>query len=199
MSGVRFTAAEDEFLRGNIGRYTYRELARLLTDRFGVYRNTYAVSDRCTKQLKIKRGANTGKFGKGRRDRHEIGAEVESNGYVYVKVADAYHAGNTTPTGYSPPNWIAKQRAVWERANGAEVPTGHIVIFLDNDKTNFSPTNLACISRQTSVVMASNGWFSTDPNITRAAIRYCELVRALTQSETNSGARRTRRTHAKYD
>lgn len=199
MSGVRFTAAEDEFLRDNIGRHTYRELAQIVTDRFGVYRNANAISDRCTKQLKIKRCANTGKFSKGRRDRHRLGAEVEANGYVYVKVDDVYHAGSTTPTGYSPPNWLPKHRVIWERVNGEQVPAGHIVVFLDNDKTNFSPENLACISRGTSAVMATNGWFSTDPNITRAAIRYCELMRALIPKAKTPYKRRIRRTHAKRD
>lgn len=179
MSGIRFTAAEDEILRRNVERHTYAEMARMLSETLGVERSVCAVSDRCTKRLGIKRGVNTGEFSKGRRERRGIGAEVVSNGYTYVKVADEYFEGGTSPTGYVAPNWSAKQRVVWERANGKSVPDGYIVIFVDGDTENFDPGNLACISRKTSAILSSNGWFSGTPEIRRAAIRYCELIEAL--------------------
>lgn len=179
MSGIRFTAAEDEFLRSHIESHSYAEMAKMLTERFGIQRNLYAVSDRCTKQLKIKREKNSGQFKNGRKRRKKIGDEAEVNGYIYVKIADVYFEGASTPTGYGLPNWKPKQQVVWERSNGENVPDGRFVIFLDGDNNNFAADNLYCIDRKISARMASNGWFSGDATVTLTAIKYCELMDAL--------------------
>lgn len=43
-------------------------------------------------------------------------------------------------------NWISKARHTWQKANG-EVPKGHVVVQLDNNRNNFDLDNLVCISR----------------------------------------------------
>jgi hypothetical protein len=60
---------------------------------------------------------------------------VNAEGYTEVKVAPG------------PRQFVAKHRVIWEQYNGP-VPSGHIIIFADNDKTNFDIDNLVCVSRQ---------------------------------------------------
>lgn len=179
MGGKRFTVAEDNFLRDHVKSASYAEMAARLSETYGTLRSVESVSDRCTKRLGIKRDSNNGKYTKGRKRRHKIGDEVEANGYIYMKVADAYFEGDATPSGYSFPNWAPKQQVVWEAWSGKKVPAGAFVIFLDGDKSNFEPSNLYCINRKISAQMASNGWFTDDRDVTLTAIRFCELMFAL--------------------
>ena len=54
-------------------------------------------------------------------------------------------------------NWVPKHRIVWEEANGRPVPDGCIVVFLDGDRSNFDPGNLAIETRAEHAVIARNG------------------------------------------
>ena len=99
---------------------------------------------------------------------HPIGTEVVTrDGYTYVKVSD----DRTVP---SRKNWKAKHLIIYEAAHGP-IPEGHMIIFLDGDKSNFNIDNLECISRAVHIRMNQNGLYSTDPDITRAGIRLAEL------------------------
>lgn len=60
---------------------------------------------------------------------------VNSEGYTEIKVAEGKN------------KFIGKHRLIWEQHNGL-VPVGHVIIFADNDKTNFAIENLVCVSRQ---------------------------------------------------
>lgn len=65
----------------------------------------------------------------------EIGSIVKhKDGYRYIKLAEH--------------RWQLYQRYVWEKSRHEKLKRSHIVIFLDGDKSNFDPTNLAAISRK---------------------------------------------------
>lgn len=128
--------------------------------------NASEASGRMTKENRIRRGlafrfpkgnipANKGlrrpgyapgrmaetQFKKGSKpaNRREIGEERTSEeGYVYLKVGD----------GRKNANWRLKHWVVWEKANGREVPPGHIVHFRDRDKLNFDPDNLELVAKE---------------------------------------------------
>ena len=53
------------------------------------------------------------------------------------------------------------------------------VIFLNGDRTDFRKENLACITNKTNVRMKDYGFYSEDPEITKAGITWCELANAL--------------------
>lgn len=48
--------------------------------------------------------------------------------------ADGYLQRKCTDTGYTPRDWVAVHRLVWEAAHGP-VPAGHVVVFLPGRKT----------------------------------------------------------------
>lgn len=60
-----------------------------------------------------------------------------------------------------------------------EVPDGKMVIFLDCNKENLDIGNLYCIDRKISAVLASNGWYSDNGELTLTAIKWCELFYAI--------------------
>jgi hypothetical protein len=74
-------------------------------------------------------------FKKGRKPHNtkKEGEESKSiDGYTYVKISDN--------------DWRLKHRVIWEKVNGA-IPTDHIVVFKDNNLTNFDINNLLLISK----------------------------------------------------
>ena len=61
------------------------------------------------------------------------GEESKStDGYTYVKIADN--------------DWRLKHRVIWEKINGP-IPDNHIVVFKDNNLTNFDINNLQLITK----------------------------------------------------
>jgi len=57
---------------------------------------------------------------------------IDTEGYTYVKIADR--------------DWRLKQRLIWEQVHGS-IPADSIVIFKDNNLTNFDINNLQVITK----------------------------------------------------
>jgi hypothetical protein len=74
-------------------------------------------------------------FKKGQKphNRRKEGEESKStDGYTYVKIADN--------------DWRLKHRVIWEKINGP-IPDDHIIVFKDNNLTNFDINNLQLITK----------------------------------------------------
>lgn len=56
-----------------------------------------------------------------------------------------------------------------------EETSGKMVIFLNGDRSDFRKENLAAITKETNAKMATRGFYSEDPEITKAGIAICEL------------------------
>lgn len=68
-----------------------------------------------------------------------IGSErISKDGYLQRKITD---------TGYSPRDWVAVHILIWQEHTGKTLPKGYAIIFVDGNKRNFDPDNLACITR----------------------------------------------------
>lgn len=184
-----YTPEEDDWLRANVTKHSYAELARLLNARFGAGVNAGSVSDRCTKQLKIRRGANTGRFTQervacdGAVSALPVGAETVYQGYTWIKLRHTYTPGKKTNAQFKL-DWMEKQRYVYETEVGA-IPDGWIVIFLDRDKGNFDPKNLYAVPRSIHARMCQNDWYTDNAEHTLTAIRLCELNERLKEASWN--------------
>lgn len=114
-------------------------------------------------------GGNSGSFKKGQRPKNykPIGYERvdKSYGYVLVKVQDE---------GRWDERWRLKHILVWEEAFGP-VPDGHILIFLDGDKTNCSLENLKMITKAENARLNQNHWRSTDPAATEVGVTMAQI------------------------
>ena len=181
--GKAYTLEENRWLIENIDNYDYPELTRLFNDKFN--RNLKSVSDHCIKSLKLHKNFNRGNYSKGRKDfidRLPIGTERLANrGEVYIKISDKYIEGRT-PTIPHNPNYKLKKEIIWESVHGIK-PKGSIIVFLDMDKHNFDINNLYCIPRKIGLMISKNKWWSTNRDITLAAIKWCELYYSLNRKE----------------
>ena len=179
---VRHTFSEEErqFCLDNIKNFdSYSAFAKAFNKHFNSDISESKLKDLCCKRLKKGIGKSKTCFKNGSRTRALAVGTIRKTSYgTYIKVSDTL----TGFSGYKEPDWLPLQKKIYQDAFGT-VPKGRMVIFLDCDKTNFSLDNLYCIDRQISVQLAKKHWFSTDRNITLAAIKYCELRQVLKEKE----------------
>jgi hypothetical protein len=173
-----FSEQEDKWLIDNYCRFhDYKNLVIELNRIFGNNRPINSVRERCTKRLKLNGIKSRTSYKKGHRQvQLPIGTiRKTTNGTTYIKVKDSYLSRQK---GYREPYWLPIQKKVWQDHYG-EVPDGKMVIFLDGNNENIDISNLYCIDRKISAIMASNGWYSSNRDITLTAIKWCELFYAI--------------------
>lgn len=164
-----YSQAEKEYVLENIGKKTLQEIANGLERLSGRKSTKSAVGHYVADTLGLNPSGVHGNLSAWELPYNTKEAGVERtnsfDGYTYIK-------GNGIR------EWKAKHQVEWEKANG-RLPDGCMVIFLNRDKTDFSPENLYCVSRKVHAVMCSNGWYSEHPELTLAAIKWCELHYAI--------------------
>lgn len=175
----QYTDEEKAWLVENYNKYsTLDELATAFNEIFGLNVNRSKLNDLCGKRIGLKRNGNRGKYGHGKiKPTAPIGTEREFTGYIWVKVSNEEYKGMTKTQRFYK-NWVQKQRLIYEQAYG-EIPEGNIVVFLDGNNRNFNENNLYCVSRSIHVQMCKNRWYSSDRDLTLAAIKLCELKAIL--------------------
>lgn len=166
-----YTQEEENFLRANRNKMPMKELHRKFCERFSSI-GYYAL------KAKVQRMGllvdDVQKFNNvAERSRVPIGSEHRYGGYTMIKVDDKATGTKKDRRAYKE-NWKPKHIWVWEQHHG-KVPPKHQVIFLDGDHENFNIKNLAAIPLQYVVMMNRNGWIKGNPELTKTAIKLCEL------------------------
>lgn len=175
---THYTKEEEQWLRDKYGWYeTYDVLTQELNNQFGTSHAVSSVREKCTKRLGLKGMDNPTTFKQGNiKEQCPIGTiRKSSNGSTYIKVMNNELS---FISGYREPYWLPLQKKIWMDQYG-EVPEGKMVVFLDCNRENFDISNLYCIDRRVSAMLASNGWYTTDGELTKTAIKLCELHFAL--------------------
>lgn len=92
-----------------------------------------------------------------------VGSEriCKKDGYIWIKIKD-------------PNIYVHKHKYLYEKEHG-KIKKGQIVVFLDQNKMNLSLDNLACIDRNTHLIMNRNSWYSSDPKITKSRLSVAKL------------------------
>lgn len=98
-----------------------------------------------------------------------------SDGYIWVKVDDQPKVPKSV-------NWKQKHVLLWEEENGP-VPENHVVLFLDNDRTNITIENLALVSRAQLAVLNKNGLIQDYADATKAGILTADLIMSITKAK----------------
>ncbi|HIH7931855.1 TPA: HNH endonuclease signature motif containing protein [Streptococcus suis] len=117
---------------------------------------------------------NSGQFQKGNKPPNWVPVgtiRYTTDGYPKRKIAE-------------PNVWEYCHRAEWEKYNGP-IPSGHSVVFLNGDKTNWDISNLACLSKNEIVRMNQDGLFASDADLTRVGISYTKLKNKIIEVKRN--------------
>ena len=93
----------------------------------------------------------------------EIGTIAKhKDGYSFIKLAEH--------------KWQLYQRYVWEKSRHEKLKKNQTVIFLDGDRSNFDPANLAAISRkELAVINHENLMTSGDAELSKTGVLIARL------------------------
>ena len=92
-----------------------------------------------------------------------VGSErINVYGYIEIKIKE-------------PSTWALKHRVIWEQQNG-HIPKGHVIIFLDCDKSNLNIENLAMIQQAQLTMLNKFDLIKTDPELTKTSINLASLI-----------------------
>lgn len=179
----RYTDEQKDWLKANVNDYRWTVLFKVFNERFGTNLTYDAITSYCLKELGIKRGkANQYGFSKGKQtSKHTlpIGSEVYDGMLMWVKISDeCVEDQRICCRKATNPNWRPKKQVVWERHHGP-VPEGMMLVHLNKDRQDCSIENLYLTTRKINFMMAKNGWYSPNRELTLAALKWCELFYAL--------------------
>lgn len=94
----------------------------------------------------------------------EIGYEyIRSDGMILVKVAQ-------------PNKWEHKQRVLYKKYHNCELTSDDFIIFLNQDRNDFSKDNLVKITRRESSILSNQKMFSSNKELTKLGILTAKLM-----------------------
>jgi len=176
MSGIKWSEEEKAWIRTNFENY---KTAKDLYEAFSLIFSNRGLEGFKTQisKLGLRRSKNIGQFSStNKKSELPIGSEITTkSGFTYVKTQES---SDKNISGYQYPYWTPKQRKIYEDYNG-KIPDDCMVVFLNKNNKDFSIENLYCINRSILAIMNKNRWFTTDRDLTLAAIKCCELLREL--------------------
>ena len=96
-------------------------------------------------------------------DKLPIGTEYRKNdGMILVKVATK--------------KWVYKQRLMYMKYHNCKLTSEDYIIFLNQDRTDFSKDNLVKITRHESSILSNQKMFSTNKDVTNLGILTAKLM-----------------------
>lgn len=177
-----FTSEQEAWLRDNfycVG--SHAELTDKFNATFGTERNIGMIKEKCSKRMGLRGMNNSTQYGQKRKSELPVGTIRKTQVGTYIKVIPVM---NSHINCYKEPYWLPLQKKIYQDAYGVIAP-GKMVCFLDKNPQNFELDNLYSIDRRISAVMSKNRWWSENPDLTLAAIKWCELHYALKEVNSN--------------
>lgn len=157
-----FTVEHDMWLKMNIDNYSRKGLVLKFNEVFDQRRTEDVLKVHCNRDLGLHFSDNRERFLNAKRgDRQPVGTLIKRKNRQWV-VKTGIH------------QYEQAGRYYWKQAHG-EIPKGYQVVHLDHDISNNSIDNLYCVSGKVVREMSKNQWWFDNPQLTLAAIKYCEL------------------------
>lgn len=161
----RYTKEFQEFVKENISKYTKEDFRLLLEDKFNMNISMEAL------RRYLNRNHIAGKYLDYRECnvRHKggytrpIGAEQVVDDGVFIKVAQ-------------PDKWRRKSRVMYEKYHNCKLKDDEYIIFLNQDRNDYSKDNLIKSSRKEIAYLHNNKTFSSNPELTRTGILSARLT-----------------------
>lgn len=100
---------------------------------------------------------------------------IKTRGYETREIGEEIERGEDVPyikLGHN--NYVAKHRYLYEKYHNVTLDISDLIIFLDNDKTNFNKENLYKVSRSVAGIMVGNELHGTKETDKETVIKYCE-------------------------
>lgn len=162
-----FNQKQIDFIKKNVDGNRNKELAQMINDEFGLsitptqicqWKQTHGIKSKTSLYgwRKGKKGGVDFKMPSEPSHSKPVGSErMTKRGIIQIKIERG--------------KWIDKHRYIWEQANGP-VPDNHVIIFMNDDKTDLRLENLKCISRRELSYMNKHQYDIYDEESKEAAI-----------------------------
>lgn len=195
MNSDIFTKEQKEFINNNYIGITSQKLVDSLNSKF-ITDFTVKSVIKYKKQNKLKSGVdckfkkgqeppnknkcykgftNSGSFKKGHvpHCKKTVGSiRIDPDGYMLIKTAN-------------PSKWELVHRVLWTRVYG-KIEKGHVILFLNGDNSYIHLDNLVCIHQSILSILNKLKLISSDPELTKAGINVCILLKKIKSLEKNS-------------
>ena len=97
-----------------------------------------------------------------------------------VKNSEGYWQQKVGDSGVQRQDWVFCHRQIWESLHGP-IPPGHVVTFLNGNKDDLDPGNLALVSREEHATLTRRNLRSEDPDITQNGVYIARLVSKINE------------------
>lgn len=116
---------------------------------------------------------------------------LKLRGFTHKQIGDEIHDGSCTTAYIKVSNsqnkrdrYVLKNRYLYEQYHNEKLdPIEDIVVFLDNDHTNFSKENLYKMKRRTHAIMVNHGLYGNKDIDKILLIKFCEWKRIIIDKE----------------
>lgn len=180
MANNHYTTEQVEWLKKNFhSAGSYKELAEWFNSQFHATRTPEQLSDKCSKNLRLKGMPNSTRYGNKPKEELPIGSIRKTQNRTYIKVEMLNEPVHIS--GYTEPYWLPLQKKIYQD-NFGKIGDSEMICFLDGNPDNFNVDNLYCINRKISMMMTTNKWWTNSREHTLTAIRICELYFALKEA-----------------
>lgn len=171
----RYTEEQLQFLKENYTKMGNRELLKLFNEKFNDTRTLSAIKNfGIIHGLKVDKEVRQNNRRK-HLDRPGSKRATRKSGDIRIECGRPIMKDDDG-------NWKTAARVIWEKEHGT-VPEGYVVTVLDGDCFNISPDNLACVPVSYMGLLQRHEFRSTNPEITKTGIIWCELLEALKEKE----------------
>jgi len=156
-----YTNEQNIWLKNIHENKSFREVTELFNEKFDCNRSRGSITAHCANvlNLRYKYQYRYGNKIPGN-TMQPLSEYVNSRGVIVIKTEQG--------------KWQSKTRYLYEKHKG-KVGKGFQVIQLDRDKNNFSLDNLEKVPLQYMLMLNRNSWITENAEITKTAIKLCEL------------------------
>ena len=175
---VTYSKEMFEFMRN--GKYeTRQELCDEFNKKFNLNLTLGKLRD-----LNTKHGLN---IGNPTRNMHNLEKGwIKTRGYTTREIGEEINRGEDVPyIKLSKNNYVAKHRYLYEQYHNVTLGINDLIIFLDNDKTNFNKDNLYKVSRAVSGILVGNELYGTKETDKETIVKFCEWKEKINQLRRN--------------
>ena len=167
--GIIYSEDIYNFLIEHANKYTIKELVQILKDEFDFEIEKKKLAQYCIK-MHIKY--------KYEHPKKSHDNNPTANGTIVTKTD-----GDMLKIKTGEHKWEYLQRKIYEEHYGVKLPEDVYVIFLNQDKRDFSIDNLKAVSRRNCAIMSKDNLFSCDKKITKLGITTSNLLIKAKESE----------------
>ena len=159
----KYTKEFEEFVRANVNKYTKEDLRLLLQDKYNIKISSQALRRYLNRHHIENKYIDYKKYNVRNVSKCSIGTERTTKEGTFIKVAQ-------------PDVWRRKTKVMYEKYHNCKLEDNDYVIFLNQDRNDFSKENLMTVSHREMSFLYNSKTFSSNPKLTKLGVLAAKLT-----------------------